>query len=116
MRSNDVVKGTTYDIPSFILFQRLMLLRLREVYPDLEMGRYTHFDSSLHLYESDFELVQKRLESKIFPKRYPFPENWRCVKSGDVAKCFDMKTAKQQWFDFPWEFPENQEFYKWLSS
>lgn len=63
MRSNDLIKGTTYDIPSFILFQRLMLLRLREVYPDLGMGFYEHFNSSFHLYSTDFELVEKRLQN-----------------------------------------------------
>ena len=35
MRSNDIVKGLVHDEPSFVLFQHLMLLRLREVYPDL---------------------------------------------------------------------------------
>lgn len=76
-----------------------MLLRLREVYPELQLGSYTHFDSSLHLYASDFELVEQRLKQKIEPSSYPFPENWRCVKSTDVAKCFDLKTAKQPWLD-----------------
>ena len=62
MRSNDLIKGTTYDIPSFILFQRLMLLRLREVYSDLEMGSYTHFANSFHLYSTDFELVERQTQ------------------------------------------------------
>ena len=66
MRSNDIIKGTTYDIPSFILFQRLMLLRLREVYPDLEMGSMTHQAMSFHLYSTDFELVEKRLQGCMF--------------------------------------------------
>lgn len=113
MRSNDLIKGTTYDIPSFILFQRLMLLRLREVYPDLEMGTYTHFANSLHLYSTDFELVEKRLDSKILENSYPFPNDWHCIKSEDALRCFDTKVNKQNWL-IDWQYPENKEFYGWI--
>ena len=115
MRSNDLIKGTTYDIPSFILFQRLMLLRLREVYPDLEMGSYTHFANSFHLYSTDFELVERRLNSQILENAYPFPNDWHCIKSEDALRCFDMKVNKQNWL-FDWQYPENKDFYEWLSA
>lgn len=114
MRSNDIVKGTTYDIPSFILFQRLMLLRLREVYPELELGTYEHFCSSLHVYSNDFALLERRLSNSIYPNSYPFPEDWHCIKSMDIAKCFDMKVNKQNWLFDGWEHPKNLEFYNWL--
>lgn len=113
MRSNDIIKGTTYDIPSFILFQRLMLLRLREVYPDLEMGSYTHFANSFHLYSTDFELVERRLNSQILENAYPFPNDWHCIKSEDALRCFDMKINKQNWL-FDWQYPSNKDFYEWL--
>ena len=113
MRSNDLIKGTTYDIPSFILFQRLMLLRLREVYPDLEMGSYTHFVNSFHLYSTDFELVERRLNSQILENAYPFPNDWHCIKSEDALRCFDMKVNKQNWL-FDWQYPSNKDFYEWL--
>ena len=115
MRSNDLIKGTTYDIPSFILFQRLMLLRLREVYPDLEMGSYTHFANSFHLYSTDFELVERRLNSQILENAYPFPNDWHCIKSEDALRCFDMKVNKQNWL-FDWQYSENKDFYEWLST
>ena len=116
MRSNDIIKGTTYDIPSFILFQRLMLLRLREVYPDLELGSYDHFANSFHLYETDFDLVQKRIyENEIQENAYPFPNDWHCIKSMDIAKCFDMKVNKQEWLFDRWECESNKDFYEWLS-
>lgn len=115
MRSNDLIKGTTYDIPSFILFQRLMLLRLREVYPDLEMGSYTHFANSFHLYSTDFELVERRLNSQILENAYPFPNDWHCIKSEDALRCFDMKVNKQNWL-FDWQYPSNKDFYEWLSA
>ena len=114
MRSNDIIKGTTYDIPSFILFQRLMLLRLREVYPDLELGTYTHFANSFHLYATDFDLVEKRLNSQILENAYPFPNDWHCIKSEDALKCFDIKVNKQNWLDDGWQCPENKDFYEWL--
>ena len=113
MRSNDIIKGTAYDIPSFILFQRLMLLRLREVYPDLEMGSYTHFANSFHLYSTDFELVERRLNSQILENAYPFPNDWHCIKSEDALRCFDMKVNKQNWL-FDWQYPSNKDFYEWL--
>ena len=116
MRSNDLIKGTTYDIPSFILFQRLMLLRLREVYPDLEMGSYTHFANSFHLYSTDFELVEKRLNNQILESAYPFPNDWQCIKSEDIMKCFDMKVNKQDWLFEGWQYSENKDFYEWLSA
>ena len=116
MRSNDLIKGTTYDIPSFILFQRLMLLRLREVYPDLEMGSYTHFANSFHLYSTDFELVERRLNSQILENAYPFPNDWHCIKSEDALRCFDMKVNKQYWLFNDWQYPENKDFYEWLSA
>lgn len=114
MRSNDLIKGTTYDIPSFILFQRLMLLRLREVYPDLEMGTYTHFANSLHLYSTDFELVEKRLSNQIIENSYPFPNDWHCIKSDDISKCFDIKANKQMQLFNGWTYEKNKDFYEWL--
>ena len=114
MRSNDIIKGTTYDIPSFILFQRLMLLRLRDIYPDLELGTYTHIASSLHLYSTDFDLVEKRLKNEIQDSSYPFPNDWHCIKSDDIAKCFDIKANKQPWLFEDWQFKDNKQFYDWL--
>lgn len=114
MRSNDLIKGTTYDIPSFILFQRLMLLRLREVYPDLELGAYEHIAHSFHLYSTDFDLVEKRLANKILENSYPFPNDWHCIKSDDALRCFEMKVEKQDWL-VDWQCPSNKDFYGWLT-
>ena len=115
MRSNDIIKGTTYDIPSFILFQRLMWLRLKEVYSDLELGTFTNFANSFHLYSTDFELVEKRLHNQILESSYPFPNDWHCIKSEDIMKCFDIKVNKQNWLFDDWQYPENKDFYEWLT-
>lgn len=114
MRSNDVIKGLAYDVPSFTLFHYLMFLRLKEVYPELEIGTYTHTSHSLHIYESDFELVQNRLNNKLVENSYPMPNNWKVIKSNDVDKLYEIKLDKQdQLFDM-WEYPENKDFYEWI--
>jgi thymidylate synthase len=48
MRSNDVWKGTTYDVFMFTQLQQMIATAL-----DLEAGPYYHHANSFHLYESD---------------------------------------------------------------
>lgn len=50
MRSNDLHKGTLYDIPNFIIFQHILAGWL-----EVEVGKYTHVAASLHIYEDDIE-------------------------------------------------------------
>lgn len=50
MRSNDLHKGTIYDIPNFIIFQHVLAGWL-----GVEVGKYTHSAASFHIYESDVE-------------------------------------------------------------
>jgi len=114
MRSNDIVKGLIHDEPSFTLFQHLMLLRLREVYPDLQMGTYTHISHSLHLYEPDFELTKKRLSSQIIPNRCPMPNDWHVIKSADAAELVEDKVCGQQFLVHDWQYKDNIDFYKWI--
>lgn len=61
MRSNDVVKGLTYDLPWFCSLMDKMLAELKPTYPDLEKGRYTHFVHSIHCYEKDAETILKMI-------------------------------------------------------
>lgn len=55
MRSNDVWFGFTYDIAFFTLLQEIMLVKLRMVYPDLQMGEYIHHTGSMHVYKKNYE-------------------------------------------------------------
>lgn len=48
MRSNDVWTGVTYDVPSMARIQSMMAWAL-----NVELGSYTHFVKSMHLYEDD---------------------------------------------------------------
>lgn len=115
MRSNDIVKGLAHDVPSFTLFQYLMYLRLKEVYPELELGTYTHISHSLHIYEEDFELIKKRLDVGIEENAFPMPQNWHVIKSDDIKHVKDERLDGQKIFKL-WEMPENSKFYEWILS
>lgn len=52
MRSNDAFKGLTHDIFAFTMIQEFVARTLK-----CELGKYYHFVSSMHLYETDFEKV-----------------------------------------------------------
>ena len=54
MRSNDFIKGLTFDITYFTELQKYIAHRL-----GLECGTYTHFDTSFHTYDADKELLEK---------------------------------------------------------
>ena len=115
MRSNDIVKGLAHDVPSFTLFQYLMYLRLKEAYPELELGTYTHISHSLHIYEEDFELIKKRLNVGIEENSFPMPQNWHVIKSDDIKLVKDERLDGQKTFKL-WEMPENSKFYEWILS
>lgn len=59
MRSNDIWRGLPYDLPFFTLVQELMLVELKQVYPDLKLGSYAHRAHSMHAYEKHFADVRK---------------------------------------------------------
>lgn len=65
MRSQDIRKGTQFDIPFFTILQQIMLNELRKVekYKDLQMGSYTHFCNSFHIYEPDFDIAKEMLNA-----------------------------------------------------
>lgn len=118
MRSTDLIKGLAYDIPSFTLFQYLMYLRLKEKYTDLELGTYTHISHSLHIYESDFELVEKRINNELINFSFPMPNDWRVIKSSDIDKIVDIKVNKKQddSFNEKVSLKDNIDFYNWILS
>lgn len=78
MRSNDFVKGLTYDVFQFTLLQELMAAELGSI----KLGRYVHIANNLHLYESDVDMVTKMVASginknyKLLPK---IPADFRNV-------------------------------------
>lgn len=61
MRSNDMMKGLVYDLPWFVSLINKMINELKDKYPDLEPGAYTHTVHSMHIYEKDEAAILKML-------------------------------------------------------
>jgi len=61
MRSNDVLRGTVYDVPFFVYLQNKMTLELLDKYPNLKTGSYTHIAHSMHMYEKDLSVILKMI-------------------------------------------------------
>ncbi len=61
MRSNDLTLGLVYDLPWFISLIYKMKDELKDVYPDLEIGNYTHYVHNLHIYDRDEEKILKMI-------------------------------------------------------
>lgn len=65
MRSNDIFFGLTFDYPFFTILQQQMYRHLKKVYPELEIGTYTHIAHSLHVYERDFETIENMMNNEF---------------------------------------------------
>lgn len=63
MRSNDVIYGFMTDYAFFTILQYHVYLALKEYYPDLKLGTYTHISHSMHLYERHYDLVKKMVKN-----------------------------------------------------
>ena len=57
MRSNDLWMGVPYDMFNFCFLQILMAMEL-----GVEVGQYTHYAGSLHMYARDYETAKKNME------------------------------------------------------
>jgi thymidylate synthase len=71
MRSNDAIWGTPTDVAFFCSLQIQMFQHLKIVYPDLELGSYTHVANSYHVYDRHYELVKKMMETEFIPESIP---------------------------------------------
>jgi thymidylate synthase len=64
MRSSDLILGIAYDIPAFTVFQELLAIELAErLHRPIGVGTYTHISGSLHIYDRNFDLVERILEN-----------------------------------------------------
>ena len=61
MRSNDLMLGLVYDLPWFVSLMDRMIDELKEFYPNLTKGNYTHIAHSMHIYERDEARVLRML-------------------------------------------------------
>ena len=57
MRSNDIWMGVPYDMFSFCFLQIKLAMEL-----GVEIGSYTHYAGSLHLYNRDYAAAKKNME------------------------------------------------------
>jgi deoxycytidylate deaminase/thymidylate synthase len=62
MRSNDIWYGVPYDVPFFCALQIVMYIRLSRIYPNLQLGSYTHIANNLHMYEKNREALVNMYE------------------------------------------------------
>lgn len=65
MRSNDLTLGLVYDLPWFVSLLYKMKEELKEFYPNLIIGNYTHFVHSLHIYDRDEKKILQMLGRSI---------------------------------------------------
>lgn len=75
MRSNDVITGTPTDIAFFSTVQLQVFNTLKKVYPDLQLGSYTHVADSYHVYDRHYDLVDRMLAKPFYPVIIPLINN-----------------------------------------
>jgi thymidylate synthase len=71
MRSNDAVWGTPTDVAFFCSLQMQIHSHLKQFYPDLELGSYTHVANSYHVYDRHYELTDYMLSHDFVPVKLP---------------------------------------------
>jgi thymidylate synthase len=86
MRSNDAILGTPTDVAFFCMLQIQMHKLLKNTYPDLELGTYTHIAHSLHIYERHFDLVKEMLEKPFEPMNLPLLDGDFVNEKGEASE------------------------------
>jgi thymidylate synthase len=71
MRSNDAIWGTPTDVAFFGSLHLQLLSHLSLNYPGLELGTYTHFANSYHIYDRHYDISQRMLEKEFIPMDLP---------------------------------------------
>jgi thymidylate synthase len=74
MRSQDVIKGLTYDVPFFSMLLENMYLLLLKTYPTLALGGLIHSSDSMHLYRNDEQLANDMLTCEFTEVSFYLPE------------------------------------------
>ena len=89
MRSNDIWLGTPYDVAFFTELQKYIAHRLK-----VECGTYTHFVTSIHVYDRNLEDLKQVLDRQAMSKLSVDIEKLDSLKySLDAAIC-DSATPK----------------------
>lgn len=72
MRSSDAWLGWPYDVFNFSMLSLGIQIRLREIYPDLELGNLTLNAGSQHLYERNFKRAGVCMRNSCLSLPNPF--------------------------------------------
>ena len=78
MRSNDAIFGVTNDCFCFGMIHVYMWLKLKEVYPELMLGDYTHDVVSMHVYSRHYKMLDELVSSGTYgymPVGMPHPKS-----------------------------------------
>jgi len=112
MRSQDIRKGTQFDIPFFTLLQQEMLqsLKMYPKYENLEMGTYTHFLNSLHIYEPDFEIAENMLKASWLTASTPR------INESPVLNPEIIKLSHDINYEFVHPDYKDDKFFQWLKT
>lgn len=71
MRSNDAILGFMTDFAFFSVLQYQVYLHLKDTYPELQMGTYTHISHSMHIYQKHYELAENMLTNEFVATELP---------------------------------------------
>jgi thymidylate synthase len=101
MRSQDAIFGMGNDAPCFSFMHEMILNALKEFYPELEYGDYTHFADSFHVYERHFEMLVHLANKDAYTPIYCPP-----ISGPDEVKFLRELDFKN--------VPDNYKFTQWL--
>lgn len=115
IRSNDAIWGTPTDAAFFCSLQMQMLNHLRQFYPDLQLGTYTHVADSYHVYDRHYALTIKMLDGKFKPVALPEVTNDLITIAGeptpDLMTLFShIETGVPEFLIFQ----EGPDIYDWI--
>ncbi len=112
MRSNDIWRGYCNDQFQFTMLQELMMLEMREHYPDLQLGTYYHNAASMHIYEMHFEQAKKIVETGEVQEFY-MPEMQ--IEADTVQNLIQFEKTWRILQDMDPKQIESNEFYQKLN-
>ncbi|MFW6311819.1 MAG: thymidylate synthase, partial [Nanoarchaeota archaeon] len=95
MRSQDVIRGITFDFPWGWTLLKTMQLSLLDVYPNLKIGSYIHTCGSFHLYNEHYSLVRDFLEEKTTGDKMP-DINIDLIDNPDLHRIYNKKEPVQK--------------------
>lgn len=112
MRSNDVILGLATDVAFFCLLQQQMLSHLKEKYPTLELGTYTHIVNSLHLYERNFLLAETMLLNDFLDDEYPAKIGFNFIDHEGNKTTEFIKLHDSVWLNNSYDVQD--ELFQWI--